>query len=492
MLAHLPVLIVVAPLLAAPFAALMRGNLWPWLLATLTCWFTLVCSLLLLNQVIEVGVVSYAMGGWDAPWGIEYRIDFTNAMLLVLITGLASVVLPYSRLSVEHEIGSERAPLFYAVIMLLTLGLLGISSTGDAFNVFVFLEISSLSTYALIAMGKDRRALTASFQYLIMGTIGATFYLIGVGFLYVMTGTLNMVDLAERLPAISESSTVRTAFALIVTGICLKLSLFPLHLWLPNAYTYSPSAVTSLLGATATKVAVYVLIRFVFTIFGESFSFGQEPLAEVLIPLAIIGLLSASTVSIGQMDVKRMLAYSSVAQISYIVLGIAMGTALGLTAALIHLFNHALIKGALFMTLGAVAYRMGSTNIADMQGLAKTMPLTFWAFVLGGLSLIGVPATVGFVSKWYLMLAAFELGWWPVVVVILLGSILAMIYIGRVIEAGLFGEAADPTNREAPLGLLIPIWVLIVAYIYFGLDTRLTVGIAEQAVLQLMGGGAGL
>lgn len=489
MLMHLPVLVVLGPLLAAPVAALMRGSFLPWLVATLVSWFSLICSLLLLQQVQDTGVIIYTMGGWEAPWGIEYRIDFINALLLVLITGLASVVLPYARLSVAQEVSADRAPMFYAALLLLILGLCGITATGDAFNVFVFLEVSSLATYTLIAMGRDRRALTSSFSYLVMGTIGATFYLIGVGFLYVMTGTLNMADLAERLPAISDSSTVRTAFAFIVTGICLKLALFPLHLWLPNAYTYAPSAITAFMGATATKVAVYVLVRFVFTIFGVEFSFGNEPLAEVLIPLAVIGLLSASTVSISQPNIKRMLAYSSVAQIGYIILGIAMGTAMGLTAALLHMFNHGLMKGALFMTLGAVMYRMGGTNLSDMQGLAKTMPLTFWAFVLGGLSLIGVPLTVGFVSKWHLILAAIELGWWPLVIVVVAGSMLAVVYIGRVVEAGFFGEARDPTRREAPAGLLIPVWILIFANIYFGIDTRLTVDIAEAAAAQLMAGG---
>ena len=492
MLMHLPVLIILAPLLGAPLAALMRGSNWPWLLATLICWFSLLCSILLLMQVNSQGEVIYIMGGWEAPWGIEYRLDFANALLLVLITGLASVVLPYARLSVEQEVGEERSPLFYAALLLLILGLCGITATGDAFNVFVFLEVSSLATYTLIAMGRDRRALTASFTYLIMGTIGATFYLIGVGFLYVMTGTLNMADLAERLPAISDSSTVRTAFAFIVTGICLKLALFPLHLWLPNAYTYSPSAVTAFLAATATKVAVYVLIRFVFTIFGVDFSFGMEPLAEVLIPLSVIGILSASTVSVTQPNIKRMLAYSSVAQIGYIVLGLAMGTAMGLTAALLHMFNHGLMKGALFMVMGAVAYRMGGTEISDMKGLAKTMPLTFWAFVLGGLSLIGVPLTVGFVSKWHLILAALELGWWPIVIVILAGSMLAVLYIGRVIEAGFFGQPADTTRREAPMGMLVPLWILVIANIWFGIDTRLTVDIAVAAAAQLMAGGVAL
>ncbi len=485
---QLSALIIVLPMLAAPLIVLLRGSTLPWLVATAVSWITFICAAFLLQHVVNEGTHIYSMGGWEAPYGIEYRIDFVNALLLLLLTGIASVVMPYARLSVEHEVGAEKAPYFYATLMMLAVGLCGITASGDAFNIFVFLEISSLATYALIAMGRDRRALTASFSYLIMGTIGATFYLIGVGFLYVMTGTLNLADLAERLPEISDSGTVRTAFAFIVTGIALKLALFPLHLWLPNAYTFAPSAVTALLGATATKVAVYVMVRFIYSVFGVQFSFQSLPLMEVFLVLAVVGLLSASSVSITQPNIKRMLAYSSVAQIGYIVLGISMATAAGLTASLLHVFNHAVMKAALFMALGAVAYQMGGTDLTHMRGLRRTMPWTFWAFVIGGLSLIGVPLTVGFVSKWHLIVAALELGWWPIVLVILVGSMLAVVYIGRVVEAGWFGEPENPERREAPLGLLIPLWVLIVLNVYLGIDTRLTVCIAEMAAAQLMGG----
>jgi multicomponent Na+:H+ antiporter subunit D len=245
--------------------------------------------------------------------------------------------------------------------------------------------------------------------------------------------------------------------------------------------------VTALIAATATKVAIYILIRFVFTVFGPDYSFGHAPLAEFLIPLAVIGLLRASAVSIGQSDVKRMLADSSVAQIGSMVMGIGMASAAGVTAALLHMFNHGLMKGALFMALGAVALRMGGTGMSQMQGLARTMPWTFWAFVIGGLSLIGVPLTVGFISKWFLILAAIERGWWPLVIVIVAGSLMALVYIGRVIEAGWFGDASDEDRREAPLGMLLPTWILILANIYFGIDTRITVEVAARAASQLLG-----
>ena len=398
----------------------------------------------------------------------------------------------FARPVVEQRIRMpvRKQPWFYATYLLCLTGLLGMIVTGDAFNVFVFLEISSLSSYALISIGRDRRALTAAYQYLIMGTIGATFILIGIGFLYVMTGTLNMADLAARLPAVADTRTVHAAFAFLTIGISLKLALFPLHLWLPNAYAYAPSAVTAFLAATATKVAIYVLLRFFFTIFGAQFSFGTMRLDAILLPLALAGIFSASVVAIFQTNVKRMLAYSSVAQIGYMILGISLVSVTGLTAAISHLFNHALMKGTLFMALGCVSFRIGGISLDRMAGVGRTMPWTMGAFVVGGLSLIGVPLTAGFVSKWYLILGALERGWWPVALLVLLTSLLAVVYIWRVVEVAYFQPA--PKGRatgEAPLTLLAPTWTLALANLYFGLDTSLNVGVARRAAETLLGVG---
>ena len=288
-----------------------------------------VASIALMRRVMAEGTISYALGGWAAPYGIEYRVDYANAFVAIIVAGIAAVVIPYARASVAQEVSEDRGALFYTAFVLCLTGLLGIAVTGDVFNVFVFLEISSLSAYALIALGSDRRALTASFQYLIMGSVGATFIVIGIGLMYVMTGTLNMADLAERLPAVWGSRTIPVAFTFLTVGITLKLALFPLHLWLPNAYTYAPSAVTAFIASTATKVAVYLLLRFFFTIFGEAFSFEQMQLDMVLMPLALVAILTMSLVAVYQGNVKRLLAYSSVAQIGYMVLGISLGSVLG-------------------------------------------------------------------------------------------------------------------------------------------------------------------
>ena len=488
MSAHWQVLIVVIPLLMAPLVSLLRGSALPWALSCVVSWLMLAIAAYLLGQVQTHGALSYAIGGWAAPWGIEYRLDGLNALVQLLVAAVAAVVLPFARLSAGREINSEQQSGFYAAVLLLIAGLMGITATGDAFNVFVFLEISSLATYTLIALGRDRRSLISAFRYLIMGTIGASFFLIGVGLLYALTGTLNMADLAQRLPAVADTRTAHTAVAFLVVGISLKLALFPLHLWLPTAYTYAPSAVTALLAATATKVAAYVLIRFLYTIFGVNFSFGELPLTQILLLLSVFGMLIASAVAIRQTDVKAVLAYSSIAQIGYIVLGLALASTLGLTAALLHLFNHALMKGALFMALACIAWRFGNTRVEQFRGLGRDMPWTMGAFVIGGLSLIGVPLTAGFISKWYLVLAALEQGWWWLVLAILVSSLMAAVYIWRIVEIAYFqhNDSRDRT-REVPLGLLIPTWTLVLANIWFGIDSSLTVGMAAQAAHALIG-----
>jgi len=488
MMQHFPVLQVIVPLMAAPACLLLRQRTLVWMFSLLVSIVVFAISVSLLSQVLDQNVIIYSIGGWAAPWGIEYRVDVVNAFVLLIVSSISMLVLIYARKSIEKEIDGDQIFLFYSALLLCLAGLLGITITGDAFNLFVFLEISSLSSYALISMGKDRRALTASYQYLIMGTIGATFILIGIGLLYMITGTLNMSDLAARIPELSGLRTTRVALAFLTVGISLKLALFPLHLWLPNAYAYSPSVVSIFLAATATKVAIYVLLRFMFTIFGIEFSFSAMPLDEVMMVLAVIGILTASTVAISQNNVKRMLAYSSVAQVGYIILGISMVSLTGLTGSILHMFNHALMKGALFMSLGCVVYRLGVVNLAQMSGLGRRMPLTMAAFVVGGLSLIGVPLTVGFISKWYLLLAALEKGWWWIVVVLLVGSLLAVVYVWRVVEVAYFRQGDEETEvNEAPMSLLIPTWALVIANIYFGIDASLTVDVAQRAAATLLG-----
>ncbi|MCB2112973.1 MAG: monovalent cation/H+ antiporter subunit D family protein [Parvularculaceae bacterium] len=495
-LAQLPVIPIILPLVTAPLAMLMpsekMGGRAPFVFATFVVWAVFAACAGLLHSVATTGPISYHLGDWAPPIGIEYRIDLANALVLTLVSGIAALVFPFSYESIRSEIDRRQISYFYAALLICMTGLLGVTITGDAFNVFVFLEISSLSTYALVAMGadKDRRALTASFNYLVMGTIGATFFVIGLGLLYQATGTLNMADLKIQLAG-DKNRMVEAGFAFIVVGMGLKAAMFPMHLWMPNAYAYAPSAVSAFIAATSTKVAVYVIIRFIYTVIGADFSFAPAAFAWLIAPLAIAGMFFASGVAIFQDDVKRMLAYSSVGQIGYMLFGVSFGTEPGLAASLVHLFNHGLMKGALFMAAACVMLRVGSHNCSAYAGLARRMPFTAGAFIVSGLSLIGVPLTVGFISKWQLLAAAFDSGRAWAGFLIVASSFLAVIYVGRVIELMVLKPApADaPEIKEAPLSMLVPMLILVAANVYFGLHTELTVDLSERAAHALMGAG---
>lgn len=489
---QLPILPVILPMIAAPIAVMLPKGRLPWAWATLVSWVAFAAALALLAHVAQEQVVEYDMGGWASPLGIVYRIDIIGAIGMALVAGMAAVVMPYAKESVLKEVGADQSPAFYSLFLVAFCGLVGVVATGDAFNVFVFLEISSLSTYALVAMGAraDRRALTAAFTYLVLGTIGATFFVIGLGLLYQATGTLNMMDLHERLAG-QDNRVVRAGFAFIVTGLGLKLAMFPLHKWLPDAYTFAPSAVTAFLASTATKVAVFVMLRFMFTVFGFTFAF-MDVAFTLFIILGLVGMFAASLIAVFREDVKQMLAFSSVAQVGYMLVGISFATNAGVAAAVVHVFNHALMKAALFMAVGAVFYTMGSHRLPAFKGLGKRMPFTAGCFVIAGLSLIGVPFTAGFISKYLLIEAAFD-ATLPVpslliVMLIVASSLLAVAYIGRVAyEMFLADPPPDAPKVAVPYSMLVPMGVMTAANIYFGLDAEGLTALAREGASVLMG-----
>ncbi|MAG29370.1 MAG: cation:proton antiporter [Deltaproteobacteria bacterium] len=476
--------------MAAPLCFLLRKEELAQALTVAVSFACFAISTELLGQVLDGTVLVYEFGGWARPFGIEYRVDVLNAFVLVTVSMMAAIVFLAGTGQARRAIPPGREYLFYSAALLCLTGLLGVTITGDVFNVFVFLEISSLSSYILIALGRERRALMAAFSYLIMGTIGATFLLIGIGLMYQMTGTLNMVDMADRLQAVNHTRTVLVALAFVVVGISMKLAVFPLHQWLPNAYSFAPPVVSAFLAATATKVAYYMLIRFCLGIFGAVFVFETVGIDRLLLPLSVLAMFMGSIAAIYQTDFKRLLAYSSIAQIGYMTLGLSLATEAGLAAGIIHLFNHALMKGALFLVAACVTWRMGGTKIAAMRGLGQRMPFTMAALVVGGLALIGVPGTVGFVSKWALVSAALEQDALFLAFLIMASSVFAVVYVWRLVEVVYFAEPdGEIEKKEAPLRLLIPTWILAAASIYLGFFSGFAVTVSEIAAAQIFRGG---
>ncbi|MBU4222067.1 MAG: monovalent cation/H+ antiporter subunit D family protein [Euryarchaeota archaeon] len=458
-----PALIVVLPLVAAftvPIIGFFNKKFIPYFVS-LIAFIAFVISIFNLRTVMDSGPISYTMGGWVPPWGIEYRIDHLNAFVSIVVIFIIFIISIYARKSIEKELPGKTVP-FFTLFLLLTTGLQGLIVTGDIFNVYVFLEISSLAAYALIAVGNSRNALMASLNYLIIGTVSASFILLGIGYLYMVTGTLNMGDMAHLLPAAFDERprVVLAAFAFFLVGFSIKVGLFPLHTWMPDAYSQAPSAVSALLASTFTKVAAYVMIRFMITIFRPDFIISTVHANTILIWLASIAIIMGSVLAIAQTDLKRMLAYSSVSQIGYIILGVSLLNHMGMTGGIIHIMNHGIMKGALFMVAGAIIYKTGLSNINDLKGIGKKMPYTSAAFVLVALSMIGIPPTVGFVSKWYLALGAIEAGMWIIVGVIMLSSLLNIVYFWRVIENMYFHHTDGGKVDEAPMSMLLPILIL--------------------------------
>ena len=486
---HLPALQVVVPLMVAPLVVFLKGRLaWAATLTASSMAFFVAASMAI--GVLNGNEYQYLMGSWPAPQGIVLNVDSLSVVLVLIVTAASTFALLAGFHSLDKQIETKRQPMFYSAWCLAIAGLTGIAVTGDAFNVFVFMEISSLSSYVLIAGGPDRRALPSVFKYLVFGTIGATFYLIGVGLIYMMTGTLNMADMALRLKDVVDINPVLVAAGFITVGLALKAAVFPLHVWMPNAYTFAPHVVTVFLAACATKVSLYVLIRFDFTIFQQALSGHDTQFSNFLMPLAAIAILFGSAVAMFEKNIKRLLAWSSVAQIGYILLGISLLSIAGVTASVLHIFNHAIAKGSLFLAVACLGVYYRGLRLSDLAGCARSMPWTMAALVLSSLSLIGVPGTAGFISKWYLISAVLNQGTLGILLaaIIVIASLMAVVYIWRIIEHAYFKEPkAGVVVAEAPLGILIVTWVAALANLYFGIDPEIPVALSNSAATALVG-----
>lgn len=488
---QLPALIIIIPLLTALLAPLI-AYLSTKLLRVMITGAILashISALGTLQRVLTEGTWHYRFGGWEPPWGIEYVIDPLSGGMAVLISFISLVVVIYSGPFFADD-SWLRKGIIYSLYCLLTTGLMGMVVTGDVFNLYVFLEISSLTAYALIAAG-GRKATVASFRYVLIGTIGASFYLLGIGYLYAVTGSLNMADLAVRLQPLMGSPAVLTAVVMLVAGMGIKMALFPMHGWLPDAYTYAPPPAAAFISGVMTKVSAYVLFRFFFFIFGAMN--GPVPAALTVIGwAAAAGIIIGSIMAIAQTDFRRMLAYSSVAQIGYIVVGLAIGNTFGLIGAVLHIMNHAVMKSCLFLVAGGVKWKTGEHTIAKYAELSRQMPLTMGALLIAALSMVGLPPTAGFFSKWYLVLGAMEAGMWPYIIVIIISSLLNAVYFFRVIEH-VYMKKAEPKatqeqggGRELPAVMLAPIVLLGIGIIVIGIFNE---PIVTQILLYAIPGG---
>jgi multicomponent Na+:H+ antiporter subunit D len=459
-----------------------RSARWVAPLVTVALSFSAFCSTLVLIDVLHRGTIRYTMGGWQPPWGMELVVDPLAAMMLVVVSfgallgGLAALK------SVEQELPG-REYIFFTLALILITGLLGLVVSADTFNIYVLLEITAITTYGLIAMGGGRAPL-ASFNYIIMGTIGACFYLLGVGYLYILTGSLNMADIATILPGLQVEIAVATAFAFLLVGLWVKMAFFPLHGWLPNAYSFAPTGTALLIAPLMTKVSVYLMVRIMFSVFAPEYTFFEHAgVQQLIVWAAALAIIVASGLALAQTDLKRMMAYIIVAEVGYMVGGVWLANWHGLTGAVLHILNDALMTLCLFLVAAAVAYRVGGTRFEDFRGLYRTMPVTMAAFTVGAFSLIGVPPTCGFFSKWYLILGGVEAGQWAYVAALVISSLVNAVLFFRIIEIAFFQSPAEAKVQEAPMLILQPLVITAVALVVIGLFTGPIVsGLIEPAL----------
>lgn len=477
---HFPGLIAFIPLMAAliaPALAFLSINLVRWF-SILSILAAFISSLGAFYYARKLGTLHYYFGGWVPPWGIEYVVDPISAGIAALVAVIALLVAVFAGPYFEKESWFKNG-LFYSLYLLILTGLMGMTLTGDFFNLFVFLEISALATYSLIALG-GARAAYAAFRYLIIGTMAASFYLLGVGYIYAVTGTLNMIDIAERIQPLIDSPAVIVAVAFMVIGLVIKMAVFPLHGWLPDSYTYAPPYVSAFIAGVMTKVSAFVLFKISYMIIGV-LEGPFPPALTFMGGVAAVGIIIGSVLAICQKDFRRMLAYSSVSQIGYVLLGISIGNTFALIGALLHIFYHAIMKSCLFLIAGGIKWRTGEHNINKYLELSGRMPLTMGSLALVALSMIGLPPTAGFFSKWYLALGALQADMWIYVVVIIVSGLLNLVYFFRVIENTFLrkrpAEASVEQDEDAPgkgalelpVQMIVPIVVLGASVLVIGI-----------------------
>jgi len=452
MIEHAPVLLVVVPIVAAslPIVASIVTDRAGWPIAVLGLAVHTGLAGWLLVHVHTEGVVSTVLAGFEAPYGIELYVDGLSAVVVALVGVTSFGLLAYARKA------QPRSNAFYAQYLLLVAGLTGMTVTGDVFNLYVFLEITGLAAYGLVATGRKGSSAVAALKYLLLGTIGASLYLLGVGYLLAATGTLNMEDLAEKIPEMAgyDSTLIVTAFGLIVGGLAVKVALFPVHTWQPDAYSRSPDTVSALISALVSTVSAYALARLLLSVFTVEFLTEVQLAQWGLLAVASISIVAGSALAVSQSDVQRMLAYSSVSQFGLVVAGFAIATPLAVVGATVHLIGHAIMKGGLFAATGIVRRKTGATTVSEYAGLGSRVPLGAGGFAVLAVAMVGVPPAVGFVGKWYIVIGAVEAEIWPVVAVVLASTLLTLAYFARLIERLYFAEGEPietATESEQPL-----------------------------------------
>lgn len=450
----------------------------------------LVSSLFIVIHVSTVGPIIYQMGGHDSRVGIELKIDSLAAIIALFIVGLSIVIYIYSCGDATEGIEEREYGRYYILLFILMFALFGILYTNDLFNTYVFMEILSITTCSIISIKRKKDTYTSAFRYVMLNEIGSLSYLFGVALIYMITGYTN-IDLASAVIQGNWTlyqANIIIALGFMIIGIGIKSAIFPFHIWLPDAHSSAPSSSSATLSAIVVKVYIIVLIKLLFRLFGIDI-LNHFNMSTVLIIIASVGMIMGSMFAIAQKDIKRMLGYSSVSQIGYIVMGIGLFSTLGVSASIFHIISHGMMKAALFLSVGLVIYQKKIRRVDQFAGLGYQMPITMTVFSIAALGMIGIPLTSGFISKLNLGIAALDHHQGILIIVVILSGLLNVIYYLPIMISAFLKDNPEKVRyvklEKAPFTMLFSIVVLGIAILGFGVFPNWVMQIIENAVLTL-------
>ncbi len=422
----------------------------------------------------------YKLGAWDSPLGIQLLVDNFAAFLLLVIAGLFYLIIIYSL-----QFMGRKSTKYYVLLLILLAGMMGMTMTSDLFNMYVFLEVISLATYGLVAINKRDYSFEGSFKYLIIGSLSGVFVLLAIILTYQGTGSLNLADLAGKFTTMPELMQT-TILGLYLLGLGTKIALVPLHSWLPDAYTTALAPVSALSSALVIKVFLYNLVRLIYLLYGLEFLLTTN-LQLLLVCWGTVTFLTAHFLAYQQTNLRRLLGYSSVAQMGYIMIGFGLGTELGVIAGNYHLLNHAVMKTALFLAAGIFTAATGAYSIKSLQGLGRKLPVISLGFTTAALAIIGLPPLNGFISKWLLIKSALEAEYQVVGLLIIVGTVLALGYYLKVIKLLYNFVGEEPEINFPTWQLKLPVVILGTACLGLGLFPQFPLSIIEKTVSLLAG-----
>ena len=490
---HFPALIIVVPLFFAYLMPLLARWRKDWVIpaAFTALTFSLIAAISMAAQVMATGPFMYRMGNWAPPWGIELSIDYLSTFIAITLTSVGSLILVFGTKDLLHELKEQVQGWYYTLYLLLMASMLGIALTNDLFNLFVFVEICAIASCGIISIKESRECIEAAFKYLVLSVVGSGCLLLAIALIYMVTGHLNFTFIAAALPQAMSlyPNNLLAALALLMVGLGVKAALFPLHVWLPDAHSSAPSPSSAVLSGLVIKVYALAMIKLLYQVFPSDL-LGMAPVLEMILWMSTLAIIVGSMFAIVQDDIKKMLAYSSIAQIGYVFLGVGLMSENALTGSILHIFNHAIMKAMLFLAAGAIIYATGTRKLSELKGIGQTMLIPTLAFAIGGFAMVGIPITNGFISKWYLALGALDINRPFFAAVILISSLLNGIYYLPIIVNAFMGtpEGRVANPQPLPKQMTIPLVILACSVIFFGLFPHATViGIVSRAAQSLLG-----